>query len=559
MIARAVGRLVVGILLANGVAAVIVWACGPDLTPIPTMGLLGPVDPRAFEAGELGVIRPRFRRAALARAYFVLTATRPVARPTPAAPVLSAPAPYPPSEWAETRASVLGPPAASTRKPRLINYVTPVNCLEDAYATAMRSFRIREARYGAGSGALRDWVRAQDAVFANCDEEPLLLPEPAPAAADALTKADRAYQTAAAYFYALQYEEAERRFLAIGDDTTSPWRPYGRYLAARARLRSFTMAEFVGRPSPEALGEAEKQFEAVLADPVAAPVHASTRGLLGFVRLRVRPQDELRRLSAALAAGDPVPERVAEDFTYLLNRAVGDTVDFAYADVATMASLRDTHDLVDWVLAVQGMGPGARDRAIERWQATRSLPWLVAALWHLGEPHPVAAAVLEAAAQVPATSAGFATVAFLRVRLLLALGQHDAARGILARLPNAAGPGVSAETINLYRGERFMSARTLEELLVAAPRTSVPTHHGPRGLDVFDEDAGVVFSERLPLDRLVEAAQSTRLPPRLRTRVATAAFTRAVALGRHDRARAVAPVLRALAPAVAADLDRLCA
>ena len=38
---------------------------------------------------------------------------------------------------------------------------------------------------------------------------------------------------------------------------------------------------------PEALAAAEKELLAVLADPVAAPVHNSARGLLRFVRLRL--------------------------------------------------------------------------------------------------------------------------------------------------------------------------------------------------------------------------------------------------------------------------------
>jgi hypothetical protein len=73
---------------------------------------------------------------------------------------------------------------------------------------------------------------------------------------------------------------------------------------------------------------------------------------------------------------------------------------------------------------------------------------------------------------------------------------------------------------------------------------------------VFDDDAGIVFSWHLPLTRLVEASTSTVLPPRLRLRVASAAFTRAWMLGRDQEALAVAPVLRALSPAAAADVQK---
>ena len=96
---------------------------------------------------------------------------------------------------------------------------------------------------------MREWVRAQDAVFANCQGDPLVLPDPAPPSADPLARADRAYQTAAAYFYATRYDEAAKRFQAIAADTTSPWRPYGRYLAARALIRSGTIPEKLDRRS----------------------------------------------------------------------------------------------------------------------------------------------------------------------------------------------------------------------------------------------------------------------------------------------------------------------
>jgi hypothetical protein len=54
----------------------------------------------------------------------------------------------------------------------------------------------------------------------------------------------------------------------------------------------------------------------------------------------------------------------------------------------------------------------------------------------------------------------------------------------------------------------------------------------------------------------VEAARSSRLPPRLRLRVATAAFVRAIVLRRDDAGAGVLPVLRDLAPALRDDLDR---
>src|SRR5262249_11469333 len=118
---------------------------------------------------------------------------------------------------------------------------------------------------------------------------------------------------------------------------------------------------------------------------------------------------------------------------------------------------------------------------------------------------------------------------------------------------------------------RFMLARSMDELLAFAPRFVVSerldmsswrdsdenTEPGPLKRDpVFDDDAAAAFSRLMPLTRLVEAPTSTRLPPRLRPRVPSAACPRAWMLTRRDEALKIAPVLRALSPSAAAALQR---
>jgi hypothetical protein len=102
--------------------------------------------------------------------------------------------------------------------------------------------------------------------------------------------------------------------------------------------------------------------------------------------------------------------------------------------------------------------------------------------------------------------------------------------------------------------------QTLDELLVSTPRTIVQRRtvdsHGllPDGHTydepVLGEDAAVVFTSRLPLDRLVDAAESHLLPARLRVRVAAAAFVRATLFQRDEPARRAALILNQLAPAL---------
>jgi hypothetical protein len=154
-------------------------------------------------------------------------------------------------------------------------------------------------------------------------------------------------------------------------------------------------------------------------------------------------------------------------------------------------------------------------------------------------------------------------VSFLRVRLLIQRNDLDAARSALTALPTAPGAGFDRESINLLRAARFTLAPTLDEMLAAAPREVVNTVANPRTgtpqnitKPIWDDDVAAVFNSRMPLERLVAAAESTRLPGRLRLRVAQAAFTRGVLLDRPAAAVRAARVAASLAPAMRGDLGR---
>jgi hypothetical protein len=546
---RIIIKFVTGTAAAMSLATIVVWACGPHFSALQTVAAVRPAHEPEFVGGELGVVRPQLRRANLVMAYRVLSGAGPT-RLAPRRPMVDAE-----SDWIERRDSALGGATRFIRRTRsLPDYAWFDNCLEDAFRAAVATFDDRAARFGRSSGIFRDWVRAQDTVFSNCgDDTPLALPPPAAADAPLIARADRDYQIAAAYFYGMQYGEAARRFRAIAADAASPWRPYGRYLAARAATRAASVAD-------GDFADAEQQLLAVVADPIAAPVHESARGLLARVRLRLRPGDELRRLARRLTTTTDAVDSDLDDFRYLMDHIVGDRVRYPFTEIDPEAAGVEGNDLVEWIIAFQGTGDEARERAVSRWRSTPTEPWLIAALWHVTGPHPAAGALLDGAAAVPATSTAYATVSFYRIRLLIALGRRDEARRLLAALPENPAPGFPIETINLFRAERLLLARDLDEFLRHAPRIGNAAYQpayvpDARAVLSFDADAAVVLDRQLPLERLIEAALSSMLPQRLQTRVTIAAFTRAVVLDRQDEARRLAPTLRGLAPELGADLD----
>ena len=548
---------------AAGTAAVL--ACGPFFEELVTVSHSMPVDPAAYTRGDLGVVKPTFARRYLVQAYRTLGGL-------PGLPVMPLsnyvePAQYsaPFKEWTAIQTRVLPAAAAAALKPitstRIAaDYSSFDNCLEPAFAAAVAAFKEREVRYGAGHPLLTDWVAGQAAVFQNCGGSTLVLPAATPSD-DPQARADRDYQMAAAYFYATQYDEAAGRFRAMASNAASPGRTSGRYLAARALIRSVTVPATRPKDVAQRLAAAERDLQAALADKDAAALHASARGLLGFIAVRARPADRLHELSRRLATAPAVDAQDVVDYTWLMNVAFGETT--SGAPTLDLAEATRGDELTTWIVDTQRR---RADEAIERWGQSRSVTSLIAALWSAPPSHAQTPALMTAAAAVPRTSPAFATAAFLRVRLLIQRDDIDGAREALAALPAAEAPGVDAEALNLFRAERFATARSFDELLANAPRRiTVPTPFrstvagGPPATfdrPAWDDDVAAVFNGRLPLDQLVVAVESTRLPARLRSRVAQSAFTRAVMLDRPDAGRRAAAVLRTLAPALRDDLTR---
>ena len=147
--------------------------------------------------------------------------------------------------WLEARQKVAGVGAAPQisvyrhrEKPN--EYETYINCQKDAFETAAATLSERAKKFGADSSVMKDWVAAQDSVFANCSEGQHI-PAAPPADADALIRADRAYQIAAAKFYSGSFDEAKTSFDTIARDASSPWRQTAAYLSARALVRKASL------------------------------------------------------------------------------------------------------------------------------------------------------------------------------------------------------------------------------------------------------------------------------------------------------------------------------
>ncbi|HEV2765530.1 MAG TPA: hypothetical protein VGV38_21280 [Pyrinomonadaceae bacterium] len=558
-------------------------ACGPFMLGAIFVHSVHPDFPlERFARGRMGVLQPSYARSYLVAAYRHLSGPaferaeqdalvalwRERLDLSPEEPATDE---HPRKRWVEARKRVPGVAEVNEveqwRPASEYNYF--LNCTDDAFRTAAATLTERIARRGAEHPLVKAWVEAQDLVFANCSQGDRI-PELLGADADPLARADRAYQIAAANFYAQRYDDARTAFEQIARDNSSPWRNVALYLAARAMLRKGSLSE--GQVRADALAQSEQLFQKVLNDRALSSTHAGARKLLGLTRLRLRPEARLRELSQAVRQKNSQASLKQDvwDMTVILDKFVGEETRAAELKFKTLPQAALEDDLAGWVLTFQTDDADALAHTLQQWERTRSLPWLVAALTKLDGANPRASAVLDAAAGVAADSPAFASVAFHTARLLAEAGREDEARGRLDAWLAQTRASLPPSALNELLRQRTLLARDLDEFLKFAQRVPTAFSYNEDGREIpveaaelardetykerasgralFDADAVTVLNNQFPLALLRQAAVSRALPEHLRREVAVAAWTRSVLVGDRETGRALAPVLETLVP-----------
>jgi hypothetical protein len=441
-------------------------------------------------------------------------------------------------------------------------YESYLNCQPDGFENAETTLNERIKRFGADSANVREWLKAQDAVFTNCGGG-RQIPEAASADLDALVRADRAYQIAAANFYSTQYDDAAKQFDAISHDSSSPWREVAGYLAARAMLRKGSLAEKEDQGKP-ALADAENRLQAIMKDKSVARSHHAASRLLNLVRLRLRPDERLHDLAKRIVKKDGTADfkQAVWDYTLLLDKFVGD--DDGVNTAAVSADLR-SDDLTDWVVTFQDEWEGAANHAFDRWDRTGSLWWLVAAMTRATEQPAKANELMAAAARVDRKSPAYASLLFHTVRLLAENNRSTEAR---MRLDSALANDrdyLTASSLNLLLGQRMILAQSLDGFLQDAQRVPAGFSDNNDGREIpddesardstekrnkffFDADAATVFNNFMPTAMFKDAGRSSLPAPNLHRDVAQAAFMRAALIDDRVNANQAATTLASVYP-----------
>lgn len=574
MTARHLRTIIAALLAIALFSSTTAFACGPFMLETVFVYTVHPSYPlQNFAAGRIGVLQPTYARSYLYVAYrhlseapFTTDEQQALTRlwkerldfysPTSDEDLFKA--------WLEARKKVaLDDPTISPyrnrEKPN--EWESYLNCPQDAFDTAAATLNERIAKYGAEDSAVKTWLAAQDEVFSNCGGGSAI-PAQLPADADALQRADREYQIAAANFYSANFEEAKKRFEAIAADKNSPWQQTANYLVARALTRKASLGP--AEQKDESLSQAETQLRKILADNSFHSLHAAATRLLNLVRLRLHPRERLRELAQTLANKTPNSNLKQDltDYTMLLDT-------FLERDEAepAPAEIPKEEDLSDWIANFQVSGNDASEYALARWQATGSHPWLIAALTHTEGKDPKASELIAEALKVKSTSAAFVSARFHAIRLLMEQGKNADARKLLDQSLNTDRALLDESSANLFTSKRMLLAQSLPEFLADAARVpatlswnddgrELPTEESWRsgerteqsGKPFFDRDAGHAFNEQLPISVLKEAVKSNALPTGPRRDLAQAVWLRAALLGDTNTADELAPVLVDLVP-----------
>lgn len=578
------------------VTATPVAACGPSF-PEPIFAFsIRPENFAAFAQGQIGIMQPKWNRSALFAAYRALN-DLPFSASERQDLVRNWQAEYENTDaneaaketalknWLAVRKTVF----ADESEPKIdafrsdeYGYAYFLNCTAGAFDNAAKTLAVRIAAYGVNAD-VKDWVRAQDQVFANCSEAKTAPAETA-AEAPAWLKNDRDYQIAAAHFYAMRYDEAKDRFTKIAQNSASEWQRLATYLLARIAVRQASTFAGEDAGKVQALyAQALEQINAVLANAQLSDYHPAALQLSNYVKFRLQPEQLHAALAEKLLSKDANAQFFQDltDYRRLLDNAV--VVDIEDAKPETKAlqeRLRQASDLTDWIFTVQAEDAAAFAHAVERWQATQKAAWLAVSLIKAQAASPETAALLEQAQAVKSDSAAFLTAHYHLARLQMAQGQNDAARKTLDAVLAGAQLPLNKSTSSQLYAQRMLLAQNVDEFVrfsqrraavfaydgydyelidVAKPATGEDYYGSEREWlqrTMFDADATRTLNLRMPLALLKKIALHPELPDYLKRRLVMSVWTRAVLLDDDASALEFAPHVARYLPELQSFMNR---
>jgi len=463
-----------------------------------------------------------------------------------------------PKDWLDGRAQITSSPAPEPNQLQGLNtYNSYVNCSNDAFATAAVTLKARAEKFGKDNPGVKDWVAAQDAVFANCGGDPdkPSIPPAADSSLPELLRFDREYQISAAYMYSNRYNEAVQGFQHIAGEKNSPWHDLAPYLAARTMLRRATLD--VSQPeapkngsapipafAPEKMRAAADFISKTLADDPNRPFALQMQALLDRAEFRLYPAEQTIRLAQKLSKPGPDGRfyHWLWDYTWLLDRRGDTRGEFGEGNPEEYARLlpdSQKDNLTDWIITFQMQDPRATHHALEAWRAHReSLPWLLAVLSKTEANASHVSELLSAADLVPVSSPAYVTVFYHRMRLNSGLGKFQEVRAAIDAYL-ASSPQLTSVAKDYLLDLRLDAASDLNDAVRFLPREncSVVNREPPPNCSTAMAEHSAGFLDSLPLEVLVDVLHNKNLSDEEKAKFVRNVWLRAVLLGRHELAQ----------------------
>jgi hypothetical protein len=584
-----------------------VIACGPFIEQAVLTYDDNPDLPlKNFLAGELGIVRPSWHKSYPVVAYRTLS-NKPFtsqqqdavyklwryriqrnvfsgADETSAQSDSQAAKPTSVELWQKARSAVPGFKSAELVQYRRIPdaYDTYLNCPDASFDNATTALKKKIAQHGISSPFVKDWLAAQDLVFCHCASPgnghdswspgASKTPEPPfpslPAASlEPEAKDDRAYQHAAALFYAEQYEQSFKEFAVIASETKNPYAKISRYMMPRCLIRKATITKLSDANLHSAYAQAEKLIREMIVDKTMSELKQPCEELLGFVLFRSDPANRLRELASQVVSDDKSVTweqyfRSLDDYTLLLESLEGGARD-PYANPPApikVPPIAKNDDLSDWMVTWERDDKNSFSHALERWHQTHSQAWLLAAL-HLAPANMnQTEELLQAVSLVAAESPAYMPLGYESAQLHLRRGESDEAIKEAESLKNLALKKHLWSAANLLMDLRGRAPIDLGKFVENSIRIPAAFAYLDEYLDeqfspdknskkrkkaefVFGMTNAEYMNERVPLKMLVEIASDARLPEKLRADAEQAAWVRAVVLDDTQSQNKLLPAL----------------
>lgn len=403
-----------------------------------------------------------------------------------------------------------------------LDYNIP-NCNPDAFSTAASTLQQRLVAYG-NDIWVKQWVDGQDLVFGQCETKSDVFPNEAQRLAPSWFQKDRAYQIAAAKFYAGDYQDSVARFDAIAKDTESPWSDIAPYIAARALLRQASVGNVTNAVTQIQMFE---DAQSRLIEFIKRASDVSTRRdgerLLQRIGLRIDPY----------GTRNAIEERLNSD---ILSTNLGQDVRDFDASLAYEPDVLATNP---------GFGAwlGAIRRGITNVLPPDFIPpmddaWLVVRLQNADTSDNNVTKLLREAAQIPRTAPAYPTARYHMIRLI---SNHSEAMKIASEL-------LADSTINLTQQDKNRIAKIalphakspleLAKLIHVKPVSSQFSDFShneiEESLPPVDQDGAKILNELMPLDTLYSVQHNPSSPQSLRKALLGVVWTRALVLKRWD-------------------------